>query len=248
MQHIPDKEFDQLFKDKFNDAEIEPSANLWANIEKELEPKRKRIIPIYWMAAASVTVVITALLMLQQKETLYLRGNSPIAINPPKPVDNAVINDDTALKQLAKTANKQPLVNANINLNGKKVGVGVAGNLKDTVSLQPNTQIARLPLKQTNLKPLEALDVAPINTNGVQTENATANKDNYSEESYIEEIATITQRKGIRNVGDLVNFVVDKVDKREKKFIKFNTDDDESTVSAINIGFFKLNKRSRAER
>lgn len=249
MKNMLDKEkFDNLFKAKLMDAEIEPSAKVWTNIEVQLAPKAKRKLPIFWMAAASVTVVIAAILMLQQKEALYLHGNLPIATNVPKPVDTAVIEDDTVLKQLAKTANKQPLVNANINLNGKKVGRGVAGNLKDTVSLQPNTQIARLPIKQTNLKPLEALDVAPINTNVVQTEIATANKDNYSEESYIEEIATVTQRKGIRNVGDLVNFVVDKVDKREKKFIKFNTDDDESTVSAINIGFFKLNKRSRAER
>ena len=50
MQHMPDKEFDQLFRDKFNDAEIEPSANLWASIDQKLEPKRKRTFPIYWMA------------------------------------------------------------------------------------------------------------------------------------------------------------------------------------------------------
>jgi hypothetical protein len=32
MQHMPDKDFDNLFRDKFMDAEIEPSANLWARI------------------------------------------------------------------------------------------------------------------------------------------------------------------------------------------------------------------------
>ena len=46
MHHMQDKEFDQLFKDKFDDAQIEPSANLWANIEAELVPKRKRVFPV----------------------------------------------------------------------------------------------------------------------------------------------------------------------------------------------------------
>lgn len=248
MQHIPDKELYNLFKDKLMEAEMAPPAKVWTNIQVQLAPKAKRKLPIFWMAAASIALVITALLLLQQKETLYLRGNSPIATNMPKPVDTAVIDDDAALKQLVKTDNKQQLVNANVNLNGKKVGRGVAGNLKDTVSLQPNTQIARLPLKQPSPKTLDVLDVAQINTNIVQNEILTANTDNYNEENNIEETTTSTQRKGIRNVGDLVNYVVDKVDKREKKFIKFNTDEDNSSIVGINIGFIKLNKRSRAER
>jgi restriction endonuclease S subunit len=50
--------------------------------------------------------------------------------------------------------------------------------------------------------------------------------------------------KGIRNVGDLINFVVDKVDKREKKVIQFATDEDNSSIVALNIGFIKFNKKS----
>ena len=54
------------------------------------------------------------------------------------------------------------------------------------------------------------------------------------------------ERKGIRNVGDLVNFVVDKVDKRDKKLLHFNTDeDDNSSLVGINIGFLKLNKKNK---
>ena len=79
MQHMPDKEFDQLFRDKFNDAEIAPSANLWANIEQQLEPKRKRTFPMYWMAAASIVVAITAMLVFQKTEKIQLRGTDAIA-------------------------------------------------------------------------------------------------------------------------------------------------------------------------
>jgi hypothetical protein len=34
MQPIRDKDFDQLFKDAFADAEVTPSRDLWSNIEK----------------------------------------------------------------------------------------------------------------------------------------------------------------------------------------------------------------------
>ena len=63
MQHMPDKDFDNLFRDKFMDAEIEPSVNLWAKIEDQLEPRRKRTLPIYWMAAASIVIAFTAILV-----------------------------------------------------------------------------------------------------------------------------------------------------------------------------------------
>ena len=72
MQHMPDKEFDKLFKDKFNDAKIEPSANLWANIQKELAPKRRRIVPIYWMAAASILIAVSAMLVFQKTEKIQI--------------------------------------------------------------------------------------------------------------------------------------------------------------------------------
>ena len=51
------------------------------------------------------------------------------------------------------------------------------------------------------------------------------------------------KRRGIHNFGDLVNIVVAKVDKRKDKAIQFtDSDDDESTVTAVNIGPVKINK------
>ena len=54
-----------------------------------------------------------------------------------------------------------------------------------------------------------------------------------------------TDNKGIRNVGDVVNLIVNKVDKRKDKFIQFRTDDDDSSISAINIGPFKFGKKKK---
>ena len=57
MQPIQDKDFDQLFKNASEDAEITPSRDLWSSIESEIEPKRKRIFPIYWLSAAAVLLI-----------------------------------------------------------------------------------------------------------------------------------------------------------------------------------------------
>ena len=51
--------------------------------------------------------------------------------------------------------------------------------------------------------------------------------------------------KGIRNVGDVVNLIVNKMDKRKDKLIQFRTDDDDSSLASINIGPFKIGKRNK---
>lgn len=62
----------------------------------------------------------------------------------------------------------------------------------------------------------------------------------------ISETEIATEKKGIRNVGDLVNFVVEKIDKRDKKLIRFNTDDDDnSSIVGINLGFVRLNPKNK---
>ncbi|MCJ8209437.1 hypothetical protein MUY27_06930 [Mucilaginibacter sp. RS28] len=52
-----------------------------------------------------------------------------------------------------------------------------------------------------------------------------------------------TKRHGIRSFGDLINVVVAKVDKRQDKLIEFtNTDDDEATITGVNLGLVKVKK------
>jgi len=55
--------------------------------------------------------------------------------------------------------------------------------------------------------------------------------------------AKTVKRRGIHSFGDLVNIVVAKVDKRKDKVIEFtDTDDDESTITAVNMGPIKIKK------
>jgi hypothetical protein len=254
MQHMQDKEFDNLFKDKFRDAEIEPSANLWANIEKELEPKKKRTFPIYWMAAATIAIAFTALLMFQNDEVTVLRGKGETAaeVKPSAKTDPIVSGSATtgttpehATASLGKNEVKAPkesnsqVITPNNN--------PVENNLpKNQVAVQPNLPNDHLPIKQQDPKPINVEPIKEVVTVEAPTVTAQATtKTNSLDAGEIAEHGN-TERKGIRNVGDLVNYVVDKVDKRDKKLVRFNTDeDDNSSIIGINIGFLKLNKKNK---
>ncbi len=249
MQHIPDKEFDNLFKDKFKDAEIEPSTNLWANIEKELAPKRKRTFPVYWMAAATIVVAFTAILVFQEKKVIKLHLDETAKVKP-------TINDDTVVKPIvapqtveqaspmvAKTATVNRAVEEKVVTPKNKVIENKSQNIQ--VVMQPSNTNEHLPIKQQDARPIDVIPVKVVPDNPIVIAQATSTEK--IDQNVITESSN--ERKGIRNVGDLVNFVVEKVDKRDKKLVRFNTDDDDnSSIIGINIGFLKFNKKNKEQR
>ena len=43
------KNIERIFQEKFKDFEVNPAEEVWGNIEKKLdEKKRRRIIPFWW--------------------------------------------------------------------------------------------------------------------------------------------------------------------------------------------------------
>lgn len=245
MQHMPDKDFDNLFRDKFMDAEIEPSANLWAKIEDQLEPKRKRTLPIYWMAAASVAVVFTATLVFQKSEKIQLHPDDvKVAITAPIEVPSTTEEIVATAPAQNEIVVKHSFASTKVNTPVKVTPAISENNLQNNeVSMQPNETNVHLAIKRTEVKPIDVLPVAPIEDPIVIAQVDPQQK---VETDVISELDHTTERKGIRNVGDLVNYVVDKVDKRDKKLVRFNTDDDDnSSIVGINIGFLKLNKKNR---
>ena len=231
---MQDKEFDELFRSNLGDAEVQPSAKLWDNIAKELEPRKRSILPIYWMAAAVVLLTIAAGLLLPEQEKIRLQGSALAGI--PAPTATEVRTGATKKQTVAQqpTYRSTPLIIA--------PRLNEADVKKDFAAVQPKV----VKVHPVNMEPEI---VKPVASNIIQepaipeNEIVIASTDVPDEYNAIAESET-AERKGIRNVGDIVNYVVDKVDKREKKFIKFNTDDDNSSVVAINIGIIKFNKRS----
>lgn len=251
MQHMPDKEFDNLFRDRFKDAEITPSANLWANIEQQLVPQRKRSFPIYWVAAATIAVAFTAMLAFQKTEKIQLRLDQATAkVTAPSANETAdMLETGSSEHTLAvndATVSHTRFAAAQASHRSLKAVAAVqltADSSKNIqLAVQPNVNDVRLAIKQADVRPLDVLTrKEEVVENPIVLSSVVA-KPNI--ENVITETESSTERKGIRNIGDIVNYVVEKVDKREKKFLKFNTDDDDnSSIIGINIGFIKLNSK-----
>jgi hypothetical protein len=233
MAHMEDRDFDRLFKDQFEDAEVTPSRNLWDNIEKELSPKKRIVLPAYWMAAAVLILAVMVGVLMPKNEPIRLRGSADFvasnlsleAVAPSKATEKVVVEET----QVEST----PLViAARLNENDVK---------KDFAGMQPNAASTHPVSKEVQHTPAIAAQVEPE----ASAEVMIARVETPQEVTAITEVDQ-PEHKGIRNVGDLVNMVVNKVDKRDKKLIQFNTDeDDNSSLIAINIGFLKFNKRDK---
>ncbi|HMI03336.1 MAG TPA: hypothetical protein VK541_12675 [Pedobacter sp.] len=239
---MQDKEFDQLFKDRFEDAEVQPSANLWGNIAEELEPQRKRSLPVYWWSAAAVVLVTLGIGLLSPKtERIRLQSAGEVA-GRVVPGTDALANAvrDAAVAKVAgqddaeKIDRSTPLVIA--------PRLSAADEKNNLTAMQPNRRIVHPDDKpQETITPVNELTKENIPANNVMIANADLPAENSADA--ISGTAP-QEHRGIRNVGDLVNFVVNKVDKRENKLVQFDTDDDNSSLVSLNLGIIRFSKRS----
>ncbi|MFC4212841.1 hypothetical protein ACFOWA_16720 [Pedobacter lithocola] len=246
MQPIQDKDFDKLFKNAFEDAEIAPSRDLWGSIESEIEPKKKRIIPIYWLAAAVILLIATVSILVYQQQDVKPKQFANHVEPKVKPVvENQMVKDSTenesslkekmvlpvALKVEAVAKTKATERNKPV----EKQKIVTAPEMK-----KQETVIAQVIPTQEIIK--KKIDEAILQTNPETVIASTAT--NVKPDDVID-YENQTESKGIRNVGDVVNLIVNKVDKRKDKFIQFRTDDDDSSLSSINIGPFKIGKKKK---
>jgi hypothetical protein len=250
MQPIRDKDFDQLFKDAFADAEVTPSRDLWSNIESEITPKKKRIIPVYWLSAAAVLLIATIGIWLYQQqnstgEDKRLANNTIEKIKPEvkeptaKDTAAAVVENvepvlsvrPKAVSAIAETKVKKEV--KPITLKEKHNTTTAPEMLKQetiVAKVEEPKKDLRTKIEEAILQPKEevvtAVVATPVKTDEPVNDNEQSNR-------------------GIRNVGDVVNLIVNKMDKRKDKLIQFRTDDDDSSLSSINIGPFKFGKKKK---
>ena len=254
MQNIQDKEFDQLFRDRFEGAETEPSGNLWGNIETQLGNKPKRVFPVYWVAAALCGVAVTAGLLFRQPEKRQAIAQTAVSENRPA---NKHIADRTVVKQKA-LAVIDPVVPmsgsssvATVRLSSATVkpaaeevraSVQTGETKKDLTAMQPLMLIAHPENRTVSVKQKkEQLPESGKDTpEELMLASAAAAKDETADDH-----GTREKHRGIRNIGDLVNYVVNKLDKREEKMLKFETNDDESSLIGINIGMIRFSRKDK---
>lgn len=243
MHHTQDKEFDQLFKDRFEQAELEPSAGLWDKIEPQLQPAVKKHFPVYWMAAALSALALTAgLLFINKPEKIRLQGQQEnmarVEDKPATPVVNNNTSDQTAVRNVETRTGETGALEKE----ASKPVVVPAPSKKVLIAMQPIPADDHLKVIVEHVKPVVQQSAEILQEEGQKTLAAAGTEIN--EPDKVINDNEQAERKGIRNFGDLVNYVVDKVDKREQKIVRFKTDDDdESSLVAINIGFIKFNPK-----
>jgi hypothetical protein len=266
MEHMQDKAFDQLFKDHFEGAELQPSATVWDNIKKELRPERKRKSPVYWMAAATVVLTLSVSLLLTRTEKIKLQGKAELVneSHPAAGTRTLPMVDESPSSSISSQAAK-PRAEAPVMV---VKADRLATRENNLIAMQPKPVQLHLRAVEAQLKPVERKPLQenekPEVENSLVTEQRTeiAAVGAFSQNGAMlgEEAATmprnvdqpvqdadqhvVDSRTRIRNAGDLVNFVVDKIDKREQKIVEFNTDDDDnSSLIAVNIGPFRFNSK-----
>lgn len=239
---MQDKEFDQLFKDRFEGAEVQPSANLWGNIAVQLEPKRKRTIPVFWWSAAAVVLLTMGIgLLSPETEKIRLQAKGDVARA------EVVLSDTVSVPEAQVLTSR--VVSGDQDTMNVSTALVIAPRYDATEeknslpAVQPNAMDSRPVIKKPEV--LTAENAEPrdktVAVNEVMIANADLPADNSTE---VTTEASAPEHKGIRNVGDLVNFVVNKVDKRENKIVQFDTDDDNSSLVSLNLGIIRFSKRS----
>jgi hypothetical protein len=240
---MQDKEFDQLFKDRFEEAEVQPSANLWGNIAEELEPQRKRSLPVYWWSAAAAVVLVALTIGLLNPKTEKIRLQSstlvadrlvPAADTLTAAAYNAAVAKAAGIADAVEPDTSTPLIIA--------PRLSAEDEKNNLTAMQPSARIVH-----PNNKPQEIITAVKELPKEKEPANnvAIASADLPAENSAdVVTEAAPQEHRGIRNVGDLVNFVVNKVDKRENKLVQFDTDDDNSSLVSLNLGIIRFSKRS----
>lgn len=260
---MQDKELDDLFRNKFEEAEMAPSGDLWAGIAQGLDVKpKRRVLPVYWMAAAVAVVALTIGLLFSNTDE---KPGVPAKLVIAKAVEQKL---ETPAEKVVVAGAEQTAVADHVTAQAEKdvvvpgksnaattgtfaadkveknalVAMREANSKKDLVVMQPsglnthpeNTSIAvvqqKVNLPKAAETPIEEIVLASKNDSPVVRDEVS----NDNEEA---------SGKGIRNMGDLVNYVVDKLDKREEKVLQFKTEDDNSSLVALNIGVFKFNQK-----
>ncbi len=247
MEPMQDKEFDEVIKQRFDSFEVEPSAGSWQKIAGQLGDgqKRRKVFPFFWMAAASVVVIMSSVLWLYRPvEIIKLQGreNVAIAAAPEEKLEQVFMSEPEV--------NEDPLP--------------VPGNVPDLGKTQNNRrpkirsfEVALLYTRQPDrLRPAVPQVNYPEKIVG-ETETPPA-KDELlialkplpvvvSTEETITEISAEVEetRPRIKSIGGLVNFVIAQVDKRDDKIIEFKDGEEGSEVSVINLGLLKFKNRNR---
>jgi len=241
MKAMSDEEIDEMFRQKLQSYEDTPSALVWKNISKELQPKTqvKNNTSRIWMAAASV--ILCALFVL-----IFLPGKPPVRLQAsqvaePKPIElseapkfkTKKLHEPKGIMFLERLASMRTESDRHVK-DYKERGKAISENIAHMAHTQ-QTEI-QAPGITAAIRHAEEPKVLTTEEPGVEKTSpipVLALAQQEPEEPTV-------HREKIKSLGDLVNFVVRQVDPRKEKIIEFTNHDEGSSVSSINLGLLKI--------
>ncbi|WP_413666088.1 hypothetical protein ACEN9X_15975 [Mucilaginibacter sp. Mucisp86] len=258
---MQDKELDRLFQQKLDDLEIQPSAHVWQGINAELNAgRRKGIIFPLLSAAAGVILLITAGILFIPKQPVKHHDRSTAIVKSHQPVKQPVAVTVEHVAPPAPAQNKVPAnpVIAPVSQLAHINKIKTKSNLTPSVP-QPVSPV-QSPVTAHTDEPLLANTPAvdypvvkaavPDTATRISPKLAIINNDS-TQPVLIARVpsqaaavaAKPVKKHRIRSLGDVFNVVIAAVDKRKDKVIEFsNTDEDDATITGLNLGFIKVKK------
>lgn len=257
---MQDKDFDKLFSSKFEDFEAEPSPRVWENIADELGGKKgTRSWIAYLSIAATIAVVFTASWLLLQQDSQpdkhhnyanliskdTAKSVTPAVTVPIAKQPEPLVINKTSVDRVASNSGRQPkktspvikviapVKKADDVVNGPEPVSPNKQLVAQTVTLAPVVVKPVMPDVQLTPKTIDVIAATPVEK---PVDMASTEKE--PEEP--------VKKRGIHNLGGLINVLVAKVDKRPNKFIEFSDDEDdnaETSVTGVNIGPLKIKKQ-----
>jgi len=263
-----DNDMDQLFRQKLDDFEVEPSANVWAGISAELgnAPKRRSIVPMLRIAAGVAVIISAGLFFLPKKQVGVqpINGHKlavkpivkPASVQPAPsqaPTQIPSVNMAVAVQHVAITRPHHSLGTVNRAI----AQVPVAGN----VPLQPvvapvqvdpvvNTQAAMIAATTSTNTSTVNNPTMPVASTQIIEKTKDLAPILSTQPANTAVMASVGQvdsdskpaKKRKFSLGKVLNAAVGLVDKRQDKLIEFSDTDEGEAITGINIGILKVKK------
>ena len=251
-------ELDELFRSSLDELEIQPSAHVWTGITRHLDAsKRKRSLVSVLSIAAGIVLMLTIGMLFIPKQ---------IKVNKQHPLANRVVKSMSLVtktpsvvlsnKQQNKKTEKAVIASANHLAAAKfeRLGNSNRADMDKTKKLKAQKE----KLAKVNSDPDVVLAargdelasaVVPDHTGDeISAKPAIHDLSLLENKPQLAVLATKPvkapiKKRRIRSMGDVFNVVIAAVDKRKDKFIEFsNTDEDDATITGINLGIIKVKK------
>jgi hypothetical protein len=267
--NMQDKEFDDLFQSKLDNFELEPSAQVWQNIDAELDGKKKKgsLFTLMGIAASIIMLIGAGILFIPKKNVEpkdHPKNNlahNRVKPTVAKPDSNTPVNVQPVKAEQVADAKvpAKPIERAH---HSKKMEVPAAPTKEDNQLIAKTEPVKPEPVKADEQPILAAVpdqknEVKNTGTSPVGISVTTKQPEEIkapaiqtqqpvlasAQTPAVKQNKPVVKRRGIHNIGDLVNLVMAKVDKRKDKLIEFtDTDDDGSTITGVHLGAIKIKR------